>query len=136
MSDFNIDFNDSKAIVTGQVGFNNITSIFDATRPLQPVTDRQLVQLVCAFRCLFPDLGITLSTRESAQLRDGLMVLGITDMSAESMTSPGAYTGIDAEPQFSTTDHRSLTDIQSVLSRQGMDSVVKDWDRTYTCSGS
>tara|TARA_Y100001935_G_scaffold241189_1_gene230390 strand:- start:2391 stop:3488 length:1098 start_codon:yes stop_codon:yes gene_type:complete len=118
------------------ISFPRITSIFDATRPLQPVTDRQLVQLVCAFRCLFPDLGITLSTRESAQLRDGLMALGITDMSAESMTSPGAYTGIDAEPQFSTTDHRSLTDIQSVLSHQGMDSVVKDWDRTYTCSGS
>jgi hypothetical protein len=63
------------------------------------------------------------------------MALGITDMSAESMTSPGAYTGIEAEPQFSTTDHRSLSDIQSVLSRQGIDSVVKDWDRGYTCSG-
>ena len=114
------------------ISFPRITSIFDGTRQLFPVTDRQLVQLVCAFRCLFPDLGITLSTRESAQLRDGLLHLGITDMSAESMTSPGAYTGIDAEPQFSISDHRSLSDIQSVLSSRGIDSVVKDWDRSYT----
>lgn len=117
------------------ISFPRITSIFDATRPLQPVTDRQLVQLVCGFRCLFPDLGITLSTRESAQLRDGLMALGITDMSAESMTSPGAYTGIDAEPQFSTMDYRSLTDIFSVLANQGIEGVVKDWDRSYTQVG-
>ena len=114
------------------ISFPRITSIFDGTRQLQPVSDRELVQLVCAFRCMFPDLGITLSTRESAKLRDGLLHLGITDMSAESMTSPGAYSGIDAEPQFSTTDHRSLVDIQAVLATQGIDGVVKDWDRSYT----
>ncbi|RAP24740.1 2-iminoacetate synthase ThiH [Candidatus Marinamargulisbacteria bacterium SCGC AG-343-K17] len=114
------------------ISFPRITSIFDGTQPLQTVSDRQLVQLVCAFRCLFPDLGITLSTRESQKLRDGLLHLGVTDMSAESMTSPGAYSGIDAEPQFSTTDHRSLDDIQALLTQKGVDSVVKDWDRTYT----
>ena len=117
------------------ISFPRITSIFDGTQTLQRVSDRDLVQLVCAFRCLFPDLGITLSTRESAKLRDGLIHLGVTDMSAESMTSPGAYTGIDAEPQFSTSDHRSLSDIQSVLLCQGIDSVVKDWDRSYTQVG-
>ena len=96
------------------------------------MSDRQLVQLVCAFRCLFPDLGITLSTRESAQFRDGLIQLGVTDMSAESMTSPGAYSGVQAEPQFSTTDHRSLHEIQLLLANQGVDGVVKDWDRCFT----
>tara|TARA_A100001015_G_scaffold278071_1_gene337908 strand:- start:962 stop:2047 length:1086 start_codon:yes stop_codon:yes gene_type:complete len=110
------------------ISFPRITSIFDSTRTLWPVSDRQLVQLVCAFRCLFPDLGITLSTRESASLRDGLIHLGVTDMSAESMTSPGAYAGIDAEPQFSISDKRSLNEIKAVLLTKGFDTVVKDWD--------
>ena len=96
-----------------------------------PVSDRELVQLVCSFRCLFPDLGITLSTRESAKLRDGLIHLGVTDMSAESMTSPGAYTGIDAVEQFSITDQRSLSEIQLEFDRQGLDPVVKDWDLVF-----
>jgi len=61
--------------------------------PLTHMTDRDLVQLVCAFRLMFPDVGIVLSTRESAQLRDGLMPLGITMVSAGSHTEPGGYTG-------------------------------------------
>ena len=101
-----------------------ITSIFDATRSLCAVSDRQLVQLVCAFRCLFPDLGITLSTRESAQFRDGLIQLR-NRYSAESMTSPGAYSGVQAEPQFSTTDHRSLHEIQLLLANQGVDGWLR-----------
>ena len=113
------------------VSFPRITSIFDTTKDLTVISDRDLLQLVCAFRCLFPDLGITLSTRESAQLRDGLLQLGITDMSAESMTSPGAYTGIDAVEQFSITDQRSLSEIQLELKRQGLDAVVKDWDEAF-----
>lgn len=61
--------------------------------PLTHMTDRDLVQLVCAFRLMFPDVGLVLSTRESAQLRDGLMPLGITMVSAGSHTEPGGYTG-------------------------------------------
>ena len=110
------------------ISFPRITSIFDGTRRLMPVSDRELVQLVCSFRCLFPDLGITLSTRESAKLRDGLIHLGVTDMSAESMTSPGAYAGIESEPQFEISDKRSLNAIRQVLIHQGFDTVVKDWD--------
>ena len=61
--------------------------------PLTQIGDRELVQLVCAFRLMFPDAGLVLSTRESAQLRDGLIPLGITLMSAGSHTEPGGYTG-------------------------------------------
>ena len=65
--------------------------------PLTHTTDRDLVQLVCAFRLMFPDVGLVLSTRESAQLRDGLMPLGITMVSAGSHTEPGGYTGAGKE---------------------------------------
>jgi 2-iminoacetate synthase len=62
-------------------------------QPLTRMSDRDLAQLVCAFRILFPDVGLVLSTREPAKLRDGLIPLGITLMSAGSHTEPGGYTG-------------------------------------------
>ncbi|MEY2410517.1 MAG: 2-iminoacetate synthase [Verrucomicrobiota bacterium] len=61
--------------------------------PLTRMSDRELVQLVCAFRLFLPDAGLVLSTREPAWLRDGLIPLGVTLMSAGSHTEPGGYTG-------------------------------------------
>jgi 2-iminoacetate synthase len=65
--------------------------------PLTQIKERELVQLVCAFRLMFPDVGLVLSTREPARLRDGLIPLGITLMSAGSHTEPGGYTGAGKE---------------------------------------
>lgn len=65
--------------------------------PLTSMTDRELVQLVCAFRLFIPDVGLVLSTREPARLRDGLIPLGITLISAGSHTEPGGYTGAGKE---------------------------------------
>lgn len=62
-------------------------------QPLTRMSDRELVQLVCAFRLFLPDVGLVLSTREPAKLRDGLIPLGITMISAGSHTEPGGYTG-------------------------------------------
>ena len=62
-------------------------------QPLTSLRDRELVQLIAAFRLLLPDAGIVLSTRESAELRNGLLPLGITHASAGSHTEPGGYTG-------------------------------------------
>lgn len=62
-------------------------------QPLTHLGDRELTQLICALRIMFPDVGIVLSTRENAALRDGLIPLGITQMSAGSHTEPGGYTG-------------------------------------------
>jgi 2-iminoacetate synthase len=62
-------------------------------QPLTQICERELVQLVCAFRLMFADVGLVLSTRESAALRDALLPLGITLVSAGSHTEPGGYTG-------------------------------------------
>src|SRR6478752_551381 len=62
-------------------------------RPHFPMVDRDLVHLVCALRVTFPQVGIVLSTREPAALRDLLIKIGITMMSAGSHTEPGGYTG-------------------------------------------
>jgi 2-iminoacetate synthase len=66
-------------------------------QPLTHLADRDLVQLVCAFRLMFPDVGLSLSTREPAKLRNGLIPLGITLMSAGARTEPGGYTGAGRE---------------------------------------
>lgn len=66
-------------------------------QPRTHLTDRELAQLICAFRLMFPDVGLVLSTREPAKLRDGLIPLGITLVSAGSHTEPGGYTGAGKE---------------------------------------
>jgi 2-iminoacetate synthase len=66
-------------------------------QPLTHMTDRDFAQLVCALRLMFPDVGLVLSTREPAKLRDGLIPLGVTMMSAGSHTEPGGYTGAGKE---------------------------------------
>src|SRR6266568_4406292 len=122
-------------------------------RPLFSMTDRELVQLVCALRISFPQLGIVLSTREHASLRDSLASIGVTMMSAGSHTEPGGYTrqgrehlhrtvrgrivapeyqhGEDqlATGQFEISDERSPAEIAAVLRRRGLEPVWKDWDQ-------
>lgn len=65
--------------------------------PLTHISDRELAQLICVYRLMFPDVGIVLSTRETPKLRDGLIPLGITMMSAGARTEPGGYTGAGKE---------------------------------------
>jgi 2-iminoacetate synthase len=77
-------------------------------QPLTHMTDRDLAQLVCAFRLMFPDVGLVLSTREEAKLRDGLIPLGITMVSAGSHTEPGGYTGAGKENIHHTERGRIL----------------------------
>ena len=122
------------------------------------MSDRDLVQLVCAFRIMFPDVGLVLSTRESPRLRDGLIPLGITLMSAGSHTEPGGYTGAGknklhhtergrivelgasewaangahATEQFHIADERSPHEVAERIRRLGYEPVWKDWDTALT----
>jgi 2-iminoacetate synthase len=66
-------------------------------KPLTHIADRELAQLICALRLMFPDVGIVLSTRETPRLRNGLIPLGVTMMSAGARTEPGGYTGAGRE---------------------------------------
>ena len=98
--------------------------------PADPVDDPAFVQLLCALRLTLPDVGITLSTREPAALRDALVPLGVTTMSAGSHTEPGGYASpSDAEPQFAISDERSPAEVAAALRLAGYDPVWKDWQR-------
>jgi 2-iminoacetate synthase len=98
--------------------------------PADPVDDRAFVQFLCALRLALPDVGITLSTREPAALRDALVPLGVTTMSAGSHTEPGGYAApTDAEPQFAISDERTPAAVAAALRAAGYDPVWKDWQR-------
>jgi 2-iminoacetate synthase len=100
--------------------------------PRSIVSDRQLTQLICALRLLLPDAGLILSTRESAELRDNLLPLGITQMSAGSCTAPGGYEGDEGDgEQFAISDHRTPEQIRAILAERGYEAVWKDWDGAF-----
>jgi 2-iminoacetate synthase len=95
--------------------------------PRDPVGDREFVQLLCALRILLPDVGISLSTRESPELRDALVRLGVTQLSAGSHTEPGGYASAsDAEAQFEISDTRSPAEVADMLRGAGYDPVWMD----------
>jgi len=98
------------------------------TRPLAPVTDRDLVQILTALRLFLPRLGIALSTREAPDLRDNLVGLGITRMSAGVSARVGGHAEPgSAVPQFEISDPRSVPEIQAMLRAKGYDPVLADW---------
>jgi len=100
--------------------------------PLSQVSDRQLTQFICASRLLIPDAGLILSTRESETLRNHLLPLGITQMSAGSCTAPGGYSDhSDEGQQFEISDHRSPAEIAKLISACGYEAVWKDWDNAF-----
>ena len=97
-------------------------------RPYCSVTDRQFVQSILALRLFLPRAGITLSTREAPALRDRLIPLGITKMSAGSRTTVGGYTGAgDGAGQFAVCDERSVAQVQEAIAQAGYKAVFRDW---------
>jgi len=114
------------------VSFPRIQPAAGAFEPPCPVSDADFAQIICALRLQLPDAGLVLSTRESARLRDNLLPMGITRLSAGSRTTPGGYSEeSDAEGQFEVQDHRSLADVMNSVRSMGFDPVCKDWDASY-----
>ena len=118
-------------------------------QPRCSFSDRDLIQVLCALRITFPQVGIVLSTRESSNFRDALMPIGVTMMSAGSRTEPGGYTGqgkgslhltvkgritqkacgdSKADGQFEVEDSRSPEEVATALRALGLEPVWKDWD--------
>jgi len=100
------------------------------------VGDVDLVQLMLAMRLVLPEVGLTLSTRETAALRDKLIPLGITMMSAGSSTRPGGYAACqeDTTEQFTIEDSRTPTEVVQSIVRAGYDPVWKDFDRAFAAA--
>lgn len=99
-----------------------------AYEPASPVSDKHLVQIILAYRLFMPRSGITLSTRESPELRDRLIHLGVTKMSAGVSTEVGGHSAEGGIPQFDISDERSVEEVSAMLRAGGLQPVFKDWD--------
>lgn len=145
-----------KAYIT--VSFPRLRPAAGEFKPLYPVSDRDFIQLLCALRITFPQIGIVLSTREPPQLRDRMIPLGVTMISAGSHTEPGGYTGVGKEDlhltergkrreapstlihsegehateQFAIADERSVEEMAHCLRELGYEPVWKDWDEALS----
>lgn len=95
-----------------------------------PMNERELVQLICAYRIFNQQVELSLSTRESAVFRNNMVALGITTMSAESKTQPGGYASDDKSlEQFSIDDTRSVDVVAQMITDKGYQVVWKDWQQ-------
>lgn len=97
------------------------------------MSDKQLVQLMLAQRLFLPEAGMNLSTRESATLRDRLIPLGVTMMSAGSSTRPGGYAtyGEETLEQFKIEDGRTPAEVAAAIRAAGYEPVWKDFDLAF-----
>ncbi|MCJ7777716.1 MAG: 2-iminoacetate synthase ThiH [Sedimentisphaerales bacterium] len=96
------------------------------------LSDKNLVQMMIALRLCFADAGLVLSTRERAELREHLLEVGVTKISAGSKTSPGGYSqSTNAIEQFEIDDARSPTQVAGMIKAHGFDPVWKDWDSAF-----
>ena len=93
------------------------------------MTDKQLIQLICAYRIFNEEIELSLSTRESASFRNNAIKLGITSVSADSRTEPGGYNDPKkALEQFEIHDTRSTSEFMKSIKEAGYEPVWKDWD--------
>lgn len=92
------------------------------TSPPWPVSDEEFKLIVAIYRLTVPAAGIVVTTREPAALRDELIDIGVSQISAGSRTDPGGYSTekerFDAS-QFLTSDHRSLEEMVEYIASTG-----------------
>ena len=112
------------------VSFPRLRTVKTETLAVCDVDDLLFVKIIALTRLLFPRVGINLSTREEPKLRDHLLEIGITRMSAGSNTSVGGYTLLEEkaqDPQFDIKDERSVEEIVRLLKSKNFDPVFTDW---------
>ena len=114
------------------ISFPRLRPFSGGLEPKVEMTDADLLQLICAYRLLDENVELSISTREKENFRDHIAHLGITSMSAESKTNPGGYV---VEPQsleqFEISDERSTETIANMLSKNGLEPVWKDWEKSW-----
>ncbi|HBO85084.1 MAG TPA: [FeFe] hydrogenase H-cluster radical SAM maturase HydG [Deltaproteobacteria bacterium] len=93
-----------------------------------PVADEDFKKIVAIYRLSVPSAGVVVSTRESAELREEVLQIGASQISAGSKTEPGGYSdrvrgqgsGVRAEEQFSTNDHRTMEEMILAIAKNGL----------------
>lgn len=97
------------------------------------MSDKELVQLICAYRIFNEEVELSISTRESQKFRDNIIKLGITSMSAGSKTNPGGYkVNRESLEQFEVSDDRTPEEIVNMIRSENYEVIWKDWDKVMS----
>jgi 2-iminoacetate synthase len=111
------------------ISFPRLRPFSGGLEPKVVMNDKELVQLICAYRLFNSEVELSISTRETQAFRNQVIKLGITAISAGSKTNPGGY---EVEPQsleqFEISDERSAQEIAAMIRKQGYEPIWKDWD--------
>ncbi len=101
----------------------------EGVSPKSVMSDRELLQLICAYRIFNEQVELSLSTRERPSFRDEVLSLGVTSMSAGSKTNPGGYAvRPESLEQFEVSDERPPVAVAEMIRSRGYEPVWKDWD--------
>lgn len=95
-----------------------------------PVSERELLQIMCAYRIFLPFAGMTISTRERSEFRDHVIGFAATKISAGVSTGIGSHsreTGKHGDDQFEIADRRNVEEITAAIRAQGMQPVMNDY---------
>lgn len=107
----------------------------DKINPLE-VHEKQLCQIICAYRIFLPYVGITVSSRESAEFRNGIVKIAATKVSAGVSTGIGDHEskysgkesdGAQGDEQFEIDDNRSLDKMYKDIAEEGLQPVLNDY---------
>ena len=114
-----------------QFAFPRITPVSGGFTPEHPVDENDLEQMMLAFRIIFPESGMTVSTRESPAFRDAIVQSAADNMSAGSRVTPGGYAVLADKDvaQFTLNDARDPAEIYAAIRRNRQEVVFKNWDR-------
>ncbi|WP_316846553.1 2-iminoacetate synthase ThiH [Pedobacter psychrodurus] len=111
------------------ISFPRLRPFSGGLEPKVVMNDKELVQLICAYRLFNSEVELSISTRETMAFRNQVIKLGITAISAGSKTNPGGY---EVEPQsleqFEISDERPAQEIAAMIRKQGYEPIWKDWD--------
>lgn len=93
------------------------------------VHEKELLQVMCAYRIFMPYAGMTISTRERADFRDHVIGLAATKISAGVSTGIGGHQGEgeQGDDQFEIADTRNVAEVVSSIKKQGLQPVMNDY---------
>ena len=116
------------------ISFPRLRPFTGSYQPNYEISDKQMVQLITAYRIFDENVEMALSTRESPYFRDHAFPLGITTMSAGSKTEPGGYNEEHNHlEQFQVADNRTPEKIETAIEERGYEAVWKNWDEALHC---
>lgn len=96
---------------------------------ISAIDDAAYVQAICALRLVLPQFGISLSTRETADMRRALLPIGINKLSAGVSTEVGGHTALDnkGDEQFKIADDSTVSAVWRMVLEGGYQPIMRDW---------